>query len=271
MSWDLGVMQGRLLPKFEGRYQAHPVGYWQQEFDIAAGEGLRYIEFILDRDRVELNPLWSAAGRGELRHVIKASGVGVQAICADYFLEEPVWLSSESAEALPRVLEAAAEIGAGVVVMPVLEKASIPGPDALRRLEEVIHDALKEVPGPRIALETELSPMATAELLKGFDPRVGIAYDTGNHAAAGFSATSDWAAYGDRVIHVHLKDRKVGGGSVHLGEGDVDFGGLIQSMEACDYSGALTIQGFRDDEGVAVFRSQMAYLNTLIPQTVTSA
>ena len=29
-------MQGRLLPKYQGHYQAHPVGYWEDEFTVAA-------------------------------------------------------------------------------------------------------------------------------------------------------------------------------------------------------------------------------------------
>ena len=36
-------MQGRLLPKYKGRYQAHPVGYWQNEFDIAASLNLNQL------------------------------------------------------------------------------------------------------------------------------------------------------------------------------------------------------------------------------------
>ena len=32
----IGIMQGRLLPKYKERYQAHPVGYWDEEFSIAA-------------------------------------------------------------------------------------------------------------------------------------------------------------------------------------------------------------------------------------------
>ena len=49
----LGVMQGRLLPKYKGRYQAHPVGYWQDEFPIAAGLKLDLIEFIFDYNEWE--------------------------------------------------------------------------------------------------------------------------------------------------------------------------------------------------------------------------
>ena len=47
-----GCDAGRLLPKYQGRYQAHPVGYWQDEFPEAANAGLDCIEFILDYNQV---------------------------------------------------------------------------------------------------------------------------------------------------------------------------------------------------------------------------
>lgn len=59
----IGVMQGRLLPKYKGRYQAHPVNYWQKEFEIAKEIGLDCIEFILDYNDAEINPLLKAGGR----------------------------------------------------------------------------------------------------------------------------------------------------------------------------------------------------------------
>ena len=43
MNNKIGVMQGRLLPKYQGRYQAHPVGYWQDEFIVAKEVGLKYV------------------------------------------------------------------------------------------------------------------------------------------------------------------------------------------------------------------------------------
>ena len=36
----IGTMQGRLLPKYKGRYQAHPIDYWQKEFEIAKNIGI---------------------------------------------------------------------------------------------------------------------------------------------------------------------------------------------------------------------------------------
>mgnify|MGYP001769657573 CR=1 FL=1 len=65
-SYRIGVMQGRLLPKYMGRYQAHPLGYWQKEFALARGLGLDFIEFILDHNDVGMNPLMSEEGAREI-------------------------------------------------------------------------------------------------------------------------------------------------------------------------------------------------------------
>ena len=57
-----GIMQGRLLPKYKGNYQAHPVGYWSKEFSLAREFGFDCIEFILDYDQNQKNPLLSESG-----------------------------------------------------------------------------------------------------------------------------------------------------------------------------------------------------------------
>ena len=57
----IGVMQGRLLPKFEGRYRVHPLGYWQREFAIAKAFNLDCIEFILDFDNLNESPFADGA------------------------------------------------------------------------------------------------------------------------------------------------------------------------------------------------------------------
>ena len=83
-------MQGRLLPKYKGRYQAHPVGYWSEEFAIAQDIGLDCIEFILDYNDAEQNPLIRPGGIDEIRQAVDSTGVQVKTVCADYFMEAPV-------------------------------------------------------------------------------------------------------------------------------------------------------------------------------------
>ena len=90
MQNKFGVMQGRLLPKYQGRYQAFPVGSWQNEFNIAKECGVDLIEFILDFNDADKNPLLEEGGVDQVKSTIKETGVSVQTICADYFMEAPL-------------------------------------------------------------------------------------------------------------------------------------------------------------------------------------
>ncbi len=90
MKNKIGVMQGRLLPKYQGRYQAHPVGYWQKEFGVAKKAGLDCIEFILDYNESKQNPLLKKGGAEEILKVCESTHVSVDTICADYFIEAPL-------------------------------------------------------------------------------------------------------------------------------------------------------------------------------------
>ena len=83
-------MQGRLLPKYNNRYQAHPVGYWENEFKIASEIGLDLIEFILDKNDYKINPLLTSSGQSEIKAITTNKCVKVRSICADYFMTAPL-------------------------------------------------------------------------------------------------------------------------------------------------------------------------------------
>ena len=80
-------MQGRLLPKYKGRYQAHPLGNWQKEFEVASLIGLDCIEFILDYNESHKNPLLKKEGIKEIHSLIRKTRITVKTICADYFMQ----------------------------------------------------------------------------------------------------------------------------------------------------------------------------------------
>ena len=71
MQNKLGVMQGRLLPKYQGRYQAFPIEDWQDEFKIAKIFDLDLIEFILDFNDFEDNPLLNNDGIDLIKNLEK--------------------------------------------------------------------------------------------------------------------------------------------------------------------------------------------------------
>ena len=126
----IGVMQGRLLPKYKGRYQAHPIGYWKDEFIIAKEIGLDSIEFILDYNDYMKNPLMSRNGIKEILKIIEQSGVKVRSICADFFMEAPLHsddakVRDKSIEVLNKLIKCASIIGASDIVIPCVDQSSL--------------------------------------------------------------------------------------------------------------------------------------------------
>lgn len=265
-AWRLGVMEGRLLPKYKGRYQAHPTGYWADEFPIAAACGLDLIEFILDYEDADDNPLLAPGGVEAIRAAMAATGVGVASICADYFMEAPLHRGErcqEAAAMLDRLLDAAAGLAIGDIVIPCVDHSRMEDAAQEDALVRALETALPktETLGINLSLETDLDPGRFAALLSRLpSPRVTVNYDTGNSAALGYDPAEEWAAYGPRVSDVHIKDRVRGGGSVELGTGDADIPKVIALMKAAGFDGPVIMQAFRDDEGVAIFSRQLDWL-----------
>jgi hexulose-6-phosphate isomerase len=109
---------------------------------------------------------------------------------------------------------------------------------------------LIEPTGVEIHLETALSPADFALLLAQMpNERVKVNYDSGNSASLGYKPTEEFAAYGARVGSVHLKDRRLGAGTVPLGTGDTDFGAVFASLAATGYRGDFILQAARGDAG----------------------
>ncbi len=130
MKNKFGIMQGRLLPKYKGRYQAHPVGYWRDEFPIASNLGLDSIEFILDYNDAESNPLLAQGGVKDIQNTEKSSGVKVRSICADYFMEAPIHSNEtavvdKSMKVLNQLITNASLMDVTDIVVPCVDQSSL--------------------------------------------------------------------------------------------------------------------------------------------------
>jgi L-ribulose-5-phosphate 3-epimerase len=270
-------MQGRLLPKYKGRYQAHPVGYWQGEFALAAEMGLDAIEFILDFNDIEANPLMSEGGIDEILSVSTGSGVSVKSVCADCFMEVPLHsLSEEESAVAAGILESLVGriegLGATELVIPCVDHSSLQPAGAVERFVQRVvgYGDLAGRNGISLCLETDLGPEAFADLLDRLgSPVFTVNYDTGNSTSLGYNAKEELAAYGDRVSDIHIKDRRKGGGSIELGTGDTDFDTFFDSLSP-SYGGLFIMQAFRDDEGLAVFRRQLDWIRPKIEKWAAS-
>ena len=268
MNIEIGVMQGRLLPKYQGRYQAHPLGYWKDEFLVAKKFGLDYIEFILDFNDAEENPLLSQSGKIEILEQIASTGVQVKTICADYFMDAPlhsddVKIAGKSLEVLKRLLMRASEIGVTDVVVPCVDHASLRDTRMVDNFVNAVTPLLGmlEKLNINLSLETDLNPSDFLVLLKRFDSnRVSVNYDIGNSAALGYDPIEELNAYGNKITDIHIKDRLLGGGPVVLGTGNAEFERFFSKLKEINYQGPFIMQAYRDDEGIEIFEEQLIWI-----------
>jgi L-ribulose-5-phosphate 3-epimerase len=267
MKNEIGVMQGRLVPKYQGRYQAFPIGMWEEEFTVAKQCGLDLIEFILDFNDSEENPLMSKAGISQIRKVVQKTGVSVKTICADYFMDAPLHSSDinvaqESFKALERLLLTAKALDIKNIVVPCVDKSSLKSKKAVARFVKQIAKIIPNIERDNInlSLETDLEPKIFLELINKLNSKnITVNYDIGNSAALGYDPVEELNIYGDRISDIHIKDRKLGGGPVILGTGDADFHAFFGALDKINYKGPFILQAYRDEEGINIFKSQLEW------------
>jgi L-ribulose-5-phosphate 3-epimerase UlaE len=268
MSNKIGVMQGRLVPKYQGRYQAFPIGMWQDEFKVAQECGINLIEFILDFNDAELNPLLKDGGVDEILAVSQETGVSVQTICADYFMEAPLHsidgnVVQKSTQVLNSLLEKAIKLNVTDIVIPCVDQSTLDNKVAVNRFVAQMKNIIPEIEVNNInlSLETDLAPQPFLELLNQLNSKnITVNYDIGNSAALGFDSDKELEAYGDRITDIHIKDRILEGGPVILGEGNADFKKFFTKLKEFNYQGPFIMQAYRDDEGVEIFKRQLDWI-----------
>jgi L-ribulose-5-phosphate 3-epimerase len=264
VSERVGIMQGRLLPSVDGRIQAFPGDRWPEEFDLARRIGFEAIEFVFEGDPWH-HPLLRSEGRAQIRQVVERSSVLVQSVCADYFMAHPFHgvdraVRRVSREVLRALVPASAEVGARVIVLPCVDASSLRTAADRAVLLDTLVDCLPvlDANGVTLALETDLDAADFATLLKDIPSRrVGVNYDMGNSASLGFDPVIEFDAYGDRVVSVHVKDRKRHGHTVPLGSGDTDFVTCFSRLKKLHFAGPLTIQAARGADDVATAVSHL--------------
>jgi L-ribulose-5-phosphate 3-epimerase len=253
----LGVMQGRLVPPEDGRFQSFPRQRWRDEFALAAAAGLDTIEWIWDAYGENENPLGTDAGIGEMQRLCGVHRVAIESICADWFMDFPlVGLDAATAQnrwrRLEWLMDRGAQLGINRIVVPFVDAAAMRTVDDAAAVAAGIGAlaGVIERTGVELHLETSLPADQFAALLARLaHPGIKVNYDSGNSASLGYRPREEFAAYGARVGSLHLKDRRRGAGTVPLGDGDTDFTGLFEALAVHHYRGDFILQVARGNAG----------------------
>lgn len=253
----IGIMQGRLLPPVNNAIQAFPEHGWQKEFSLAAEIGLDCIEFIFDGTEYTYHPLMTKNGLHEIQQLIRDTGVRVRSVCADYFMPYPLHRGTSDQLAtrvtiLQDLILNCSTLDIGNIIVPCVDNSRLQNETEKQefkfRLGKCL--AIAEDCGINIALETDLGPESFAGLVQDIDHDcLKINYDTGNSASLGYDPAAEFASYGKRITDVHIKDRVLGGTTVPLGEGAVNFSLVFSLLDRMNYKGIFILQTARKEPG----------------------
>jgi len=255
--YRVGIMQGRLTPPRDERIQFFPRDAWQEEFGLAARIGFDCIEWLYDLHDADVNPLASDAGIEEIKLVARRHKVPVVSLCAHCFVEKPLAGAGEQEmaelrELLDWLLHRANLLGMRRIVLPMEDASRLSDSAENARQVAWIGQALDlaEEADVEIDLETTLPPTRLAGFLDSCPhPLLKINYDIGNSAGRGYRLEEEFAAYGERIGGIHIKDKVLNGPTVPIGTGAADFGALARSLRRIDYNGDVILEAARGASG----------------------
>jgi L-ribulose-5-phosphate 3-epimerase len=274
MPHTYGIMQGRLSPPEDGRFQSFPRAAWREEFPRARAASLDYIEWIHDHYDLDANPIFTPEGLAAFDSLKREYNIATPALCGDWFMDFPLIRCTQSERAareqhLHDLIPIAARIGATRIVLPFVDQSRIVTEEEKQQVLDILNRALPIAVAHHIELHLEagFNPTDFAAFLARIPhPALKVNWDSGNSSGLGYIATEEFAAYGHRIGSVHLKDRyrKPEGGieTRPLGTGSANFDDVFTALRSIDYQGGVTLQAARgaDNDEVNFIKTQLAFV-----------
>jgi hexulose-6-phosphate isomerase len=253
----IGIMQGRLVPPVDDTIYHFPRDIWAEEFALAAQANLDCIEWIYDLYGADANPISTDDGIETIKQLSRKHNVQILSLCANCFIEEPLVRANETEleERMKRMswlLHRCQLVGINRIVLPFLDASTIETDKEFKSVLAVLKQVLyvAEETNVAIHLETSLVPSRYAEFLAILSsPMLKVNYDLGNSASLGYDIHKEFAAYGERIGSVHVKDRIRGKGTVPLGTGDADFKVLSDCLKGIGFKSDFILEAARGTVG----------------------
>ena len=164
-------------------------------------------------------------------------------------------------------IEAAAELGAGVVLVPFFFDAAPRTAEQVARVVEGFRGVTgaAEAAGVTLGYEGELPAAQVIELLDAIgSPAVGCYYDVGNALWLGHDPVAEIRALDSRICQVHIKEFGTKPSDCLLGEGNVPLPECLDALAEIGFDGwcVLEVGTFRQAEENT--GRQLAYLKQFV-------
>ena len=258
----------RKYPLLDAIHRAADLGYDGYEIDIgdfgSTGLGLHWPEEYTDEH------VTAAA------EAARAAGIEISSLCLGvlwrfYPTSPDAGVRRQAVDIIRQAAPLTALAGAKVILLPIGQPDSLTPGQARDALVEVLEECAPEAEKAGVVYAVENVGQALArtaadliEIVSRVDsPACQVYYDVGNGAGQGADPAADMRALGDRIKMLHVKDfqRTSDGREVAvIGEGVVDWPGVLQAARDIDYDGYLTLEvpGTADTANDIALRSRDA-------------
>ena len=270
----IGIMQGRIIPERLDQFQIFPISNWRDEIIAIEGIGFNYVELLFDKELFLETLLTDADDIKNLgiKRNNKHNGLTAQSICVDYLSSVPVLKPKTEFnfyDIIIRLIWSINNTTIRILVVPFFDANSITTESDLHFVLEWIKERKLDMIASEsnIILALELSLPAfqiRSALIKHSVNNIAICYDLGNARAAGYSPEEEILILNDLIAHVHIKDRKVNGPNVMLGEGDVDFPACFRSLKEIGYDGQLILETAYKTSPATEAKSNLQFIKNII-------
>jgi L-ribulose-5-phosphate 3-epimerase len=250
-----GVMQGRLSKSLTGKIQEFPTKTWRKEFELADQLGIRAIEWTLDYADLKLNPIFNLKEYYQIRSLQDQYLIQIPSITLDCFVDAPFYkrneltgLKSDTLDLL-WIAENLQHTDVNILVLPIVAQSGVFNQNHLFNLIRCLNSI---EPGlsktkKRVAIECEFDINLITILLNELSPDCfGVNFDMGNSASLGHNPEEELSVCRNRILNIHIKDRQLGGHTVKLGNGDVNFDKIAELLNDQEYDGNMILQAARD-------------------------
>ncbi len=250
---NIGFIQGRLSPMIDGKIQAFPWDHWENEFNIASKIKLKLMEWTLDQEKLQLNPLMTSSGQKRIKSLCRKSNVKIPSLTGDCFMQYPFFKYKDNKKSalisdLKKIVEACSALNIELIVFPLVDNSSIEDNEQQTKIIKEFKKLERHLERNmvKIVFESDFEPVKLKNFIDNFSQNCfGINYDIGNSASLGFDYQKELHYYGNRILNVHVKDRILGGGTVPLGSGNADIPAVIKALNEINYRGNYILQTAR--------------------------
>jgi len=237
-------------------------------FSKAKELGFDGIEFGIDVD-YQNDPLWTGEGgqRQAMKDATQKTGVEAASICLHLLNYKERSPASDDAahrevakEIIQKSVEACAEIGASVILMPFFGSAALKSEEQIQRLirEMKEYAPMAEEKKVFLGLETSLDAPKMTRIVEAIgSDYVSVYFDTGNAVGIGYDVIEEIEGLGKYIAQVHIKDSP---SNKMLGKGRIDFKAVIGALRGVGFDGYLMLETQSTEDSVAAAAENLARL-----------